>query len=220
MTTPPLTTIHPHSGSGMLASLASINPPNNDWLISPQLFLGNNPQLKFWARSHTIDYGMERLKVMLSTTDTNLSHFIPLHTGNWISVPAEWTEYTFDLRIWENQLVYLAFNCVSWDALALYLDDIIITGEGGYVEISDEVISDTYFNIYPNPSCGNFIVTSSEKIPFNLEIYDIRGRKLISVKQLTEFKMDKYFPKLPAGIYLINLESPKGNFLRKVVIFP
>ena len=220
LTTPPLTTIQPHSGSGMLASLASINPPNNDWLISPQLFLGNNPQLKFWARSHTSDYGLERLKVMLSTTDTNLSHFISLHTGNWISVPAEWTEYTFDLRSWENQLVYLGFNCVSWDALTLYLDDIVITGEGGYVPINDEVISSSDFIVYPNPARSNFTVISTNKVPFNIEIYDIRGRKLISIRQITEFRQDKYLPELSAGIYLINLESAKERLQKKVVILP
>ena len=220
LTTPPLTIIQPHSGSAMLASLASVNPPNNDWLISPQLFLGNNPQLKFWARSHTSDYGLERLKVVISNTDTNLSHFQPLHTGNWISVPAEWTEYTLDLRNWENQFVYLAFNCVSWDALALYLDDIIITGEGGYVAINDEVISSSRFLVYPNPARGNFTVSSSDKVLFNIEIYDIRGRKLISVKQVIEFEKNKYLPELAAGIYLINLESAKGKFQRKVVILP
>jgi hypothetical protein len=37
---------------------------------------------------------------------------------------------------------------------------------------------------------------------------------------VTEFEKNKYLPELPAGIYLINLESAKGKSQRKVVILP
>ena len=56
-TTPPLTGANPHSGIKEAASFASINPPNNDWLISPLLHYP--VELKFWARSYTNQYGLK-----------------------------------------------------------------------------------------------------------------------------------------------------------------
>ena len=36
-TTPALTSLTPHGGSKMACSFASTTPPNNDWMITPQL---------------------------------------------------------------------------------------------------------------------------------------------------------------------------------------
>lgn len=217
-TVPPLTGIGAHSGINMLASVAGFPPPNNDWLISPRMQLGNAPSLSFWARSHTADYGLERLRVLISVTGSDPADFIALNAGNWIQVPAEWTQYSFNLSAWQGQSVCLAFNCVSWDAKALYLDDVTIVGEGGYVPVDDDIAVDSGFCVYPNPASGVFTVEQPSKAPFDLAIYDLRGRKLFTAKDLKGFHSAEHALRLAPGIYFLKLESSGKSQLRRLAI--
>ena len=217
-TVPPLAGINAHGGASMLASLACLPPPNNDWLISPPLQLGNSPSLSFWARSHTTNFGLERLRVLISTGGSALENFVLLNDGNWISVPAQWTEYSYDLTPWQGQSARLAFNCVSWDAQALYLDDILIVGEGGYVPVDEELASDDPFQIHPNPSPGFFKVENSAKTLFGLALYDLRGRKLFAAENLAGFHSAEHCPRLAAGIYILRLESQGQSWTRRLAI--
>ena len=216
--TPPQYTIPAHSGAAMLASISALTPPNNDWLITPRLNLGANPELTFWARSHTADYGLERLKVLISTSDTTPASFTAINTGNWLAVPVAWTEYSYDLSAWQQQEVYLAWQIVSWDAFALYLDDIAITGEGGSAA-DDEHAVQLALSIYPNPSQGTFSIANPSRKPFDLHLYDLRGRKLYSGIGLTEFRSSESSLKLVSGIYLLCLESEgKSQHQRLAII--
>lgn len=95
LTVPAITDIAPYQGSKMLMAMSSLNPPNNDWLISPAIHLGQNPiQLSFMARSATADYGLERLRVLISNTDANPASFTALNQGNYLSVPLNWNYYS------------------------------------------------------------------------------------------------------------------------------
>ncbi|MBW6513889.1 MAG: T9SS type A sorting domain-containing protein [Candidatus Syntrophosphaera sp.] len=218
-TVPPLTSIAAHGGAAMAASFSAVVPPSNDWLISPRLNLGTQPQLSFWARSHTVDYGLERLRVLISATDAEPASFTALNAGNWLLVPEEWSQYSYDLSAWQGQSVYLAWNCVSWDALALYLDDIVITGEGGYVSLEEELAPPPVFRVHPNPSEGAFVVSSTAKAPFDLALYDLRGRKLFSARGLSGFSSREHLPDLPSGIYFLKLKGGgKGAGFRLAVI--
>ncbi|MDD2331220.1 MAG: choice-of-anchor J domain-containing protein, partial [Candidatus Cloacimonetes bacterium] len=138
--TPPVSHPVPYRGSQMLMSMNATSPPTNNWLISPRARLGDDPQLRFWACSHTTAYGLERLRVLISGTDTNPESFQPITAEPYIEVPAVWTEYSFDLSAYEGQSIYLAWQCLSWDAFALYLDDVWLTGEGGYLAQEDELV--------------------------------------------------------------------------------
>ncbi|MDD4224716.1 MAG: choice-of-anchor J domain-containing protein [Candidatus Cloacimonetes bacterium] len=219
-TQPPLAGFGAHSGATMLASLASFPPPNNDWLISPRLQLGSAPSLNFWVRSHTADYGLERLRVLISNAGTATEDFVSLSPGNWLLVPAEWTEHTYDLAAWQGQSVHLAFNCVSWDAQALYLDDIVVTGEGGYVPVHEEVAPSLDFRVYPNPCRGDFRVEDPSKLPFDLAVYDLRGRKLYSAPALNGFSSSEHSLRLAAGIYFLRLERGPHSQIRRLAIIP
>lgn len=217
-TEPPQTGINCHGGVKMLASMACYPPPNNDWLISPRLQLGSNPALTFWARSHTADYGLERLRVLISGTGVEPGDFVAVNTGNWLLIPAQWTEYCYVLSAWQGQSVYLAFNCVSWDAQALYIDDVQIVGEGGYVPLNEDLALAPGFSVYPNPSGGAFSVANPGKAVFNFVLYDLRGRKLFSANELREFNSAEHPLILPAGIYLLRLDSGGHSQVKRLAI--
>lgn len=126
-TTPPMTDAVAHEGTRMLASFASINPPNNDWVITPRLNLGTGSMLRFYARSHTNYYGLERFQVGISTEpELNLQSFQFVSGASYIEAPTHWTEFVYDLSAYNNQSVFIGIRCVSWDAMILYLDDIAI----------------------------------------------------------------------------------------------
>jgi hypothetical protein len=133
-------------------------------------------------------------------------------------VPAEWTEYSFDLAAWQGQSVHLAFNCVSWDALALYLDDIVVTGEGGYVPVGEDIAVPDCFKVFPNPACGTFSVETTGKSPFNLALYDLRGRELFSIRNLNSFHSAEHALNLAAGVYFLRLEAEGGSQLKRLAV--
>ena len=102
---------------------------NNDWLISPAITLGSNSSFSFWAKSVTDAYGLERFKVLVSTTNNNTSSFTKISAGNYIEPPTEWTQYTYNLSAYDGQTIYVAIQCVSNDKFAFMVDDILISSE-------------------------------------------------------------------------------------------
>jgi len=117
-----------HSGDKFAACFAATSPPNNDWLITPLLALGENSSVSFYGKSYTDAYGAERIKVLVSTTGTNPSDFTEISSG-YIELPEDWTDYNYDLTAYNNQDVHIAFQCVSNDAFILMLDDVLVSTE-------------------------------------------------------------------------------------------
>ncbi|PLX07178.1 MAG: hypothetical protein C0596_12355, partial [Marinilabiliales bacterium] len=124
-TTPEATGWEAHGGSLCGVCFAASTPPNNDWLISDQITLGNTSSFVFWAKSITDAYGLEQFNVLVSTTDNQPASFNNV-SGGTISAPLAWTEFTYDLSAYDGQTVYIAVQCVSNDAFAFMIDDIEI----------------------------------------------------------------------------------------------
>ncbi len=132
-TTPSLSgdlAIQPHGGNRFAACFASTTPANNDWLITPPIQLGANGNLKFWVKSYTSTYGLERYKVGVSTTNTNPSSFTFISGAGYLEAPATaWQQKSFDLSAYSGQQIYVGIQCVSNDAFIFMVDDIEITSE-------------------------------------------------------------------------------------------
>lgn len=130
-----------HGGSRCGACFAATTPPNNDWLMSTAITLGENSSFSFWAKSVTDQYGLERFNVLLSTTNNTYTSFtVKLSGNNYIEAPLEWTQYTYDLSAYDGRTVYVAIQCVSDDAFAFLIDDILISSE--YTEPDAEFTAD------------------------------------------------------------------------------
>ena len=114
-----------HSGNKFAACFASGTPPNNDWMITPSIPGGGT--LKFWAKTF-MDYGLERLKIGVSTSGTQPANFSFIQSGQYLEVPLDWTLYTYDLSAYAGQNIRIGFNCVSNDCFILWIDDVEITG--------------------------------------------------------------------------------------------
>lgn len=121
---------------------------SNDWLISPQITLADNPCLSWTAYSQ--DGGFpEGYEVYLSTTGNDTSDFL---AGNRIdTVPAELDDYTIralSLVDFANQTVHIAFRQISDDKFVLALDKIRVSN---IVPVDIGVSS----VVYGNPSPGD-----------------------------------------------------------------
>jgi hypothetical protein len=153
-TVPPITTLSANSGSKMVAAFVAQDVVNNDWLITPRIQLGTQSALRFFARSHTAQYGLERFRVGVSTLPTILlPGFQYISGGEYTEAPTTWTEYAYDLSTYDNQNVWIAIRCVSDDAFVFYVDDFQIYSNG--VSNDDPVVPVLQTELkgnYPTPS--------------------------------------------------------------------
>ena len=119
--------IQPNSGDQFLACFAATAGPNNDWIISPELAFSADFTLSFSAKTYMSDYGLERMKVLYSTTGKAASDFTNYLAGSastYVEVPVTaWTEYSYTVPAAAK---YVAIQCVSNDAFVFMLDDISI----------------------------------------------------------------------------------------------
>ena len=131
-TDPPLTDddeIQPHSGDQFGACLAAVpdgSNGNDDWFISDMVMIGDGASFTFWAKSYTDQYGLERFNVAVSTTTPDPAEFTVISGASYIEAPMAWTEYTYDLSMYAGMDVYVAIQCVTFDAFVFMIDDLVI----------------------------------------------------------------------------------------------
>lgn len=137
-----------HTGDKLLytSSLADEGYEHNDsWIISPELS-GNEQTINFWARTWNAYYGMERIELLYSTSDTNKESFISLFDTD---VPDNWTQYGAYLPTGTK---HFAVRYRSIDKFILFMDD--FTYRYGEREIEK-------YNVYRN---GELIGTATEPV--------------------------------------------------------
>lgn len=175
-TTPPVTDAATHGGNKMAACFASTTPPNNDWLITPQVT--GATQIKFWARSYTAQYGLERFKVGVSTTGTAPANFTIISGANYVQAPIEWTEYTYSLASYGQTPIRIGIQCVSDDAFIFFVDDVLITGSSSDDDPTVPVVATVLNDNFPNPFNPETTISYSVKdpSPVTIEIYNVKGQ--------------------------------------------
>jgi hypothetical protein len=133
-TTPPSTepAMQPHTGDKMAMAVNDDNTGyiSDDWLITPQLS-GSYDSVSFWAHSYSNQYNLERITVCVSTTDTNPASFTMISASPYITLPLDWTLYTFDISSYSGQDIYIGIHYVSVDSWMLFVDDFNVTGGAG-----------------------------------------------------------------------------------------
>lgn len=145
-----------YSGAKYAACFASTTPPNNDWLISPQVSVGNATVISFQARSINATYGLERFKVLYSTSGNSPEDFTNYLAGSasaHIEAPISWQYYEYTLPpSCVNKSVYFAIQCVSNDAFVFMVDDFRIFSDVMPAPVAsitpDPIIFDDFFPNY------------------------------------------------------------------------
>jgi len=102
---------------------------DNKWVITPELSFNETSQLNFWGRSITDAYGLERIRVMVSTSGSDPEDFTKISEGDYMEVPVDWTEYTYSLSAFAGETGHVAINYVSNDSFIFMLDNFKVTAE-------------------------------------------------------------------------------------------
>jgi hypothetical protein len=232
-TTPPITGTEPYEGDKMAASFASVNVANSDWMITPQINLGTNSSLTFYAKSHTDQYGLERFRVAVSTAPQILPQLFTYITGaTHVEAPTSWTEYHYDLSAYDEQTVYLAIRCVSDDAFVFYVDNFAVHTEGGSVDNEDGVAPVAKTELqgnYPNPFNPETTIRYSvkENSPVNIEIFNLKGqlvKRLVNeTKAAGEHSViwngtDNNNNPVSSGVYFFKMRAGKYSSSKKMIL--
>lgn len=125
-TTPPITgdaAAAPHSGQKHLIFISSDIRTPNDWLISPKQEIRDGYELRFFAKSYSDIYGLEKMNVLISETNTDTASFRKVKS---LTIPTDWTEFKIDLSEYKDKNIYVAFNYVSFNTFYMLLDDVYI----------------------------------------------------------------------------------------------
>lgn len=215
MVDPPMTepAIQPHSGDKFGACFASVESPwNNDWFISPQIQLGNNSEFVFWVKSYTDQYGLEKYNVAVSTTGMNPEDFTILNQAV-LEAPADaWEQQIWDLSDYNNEMVYVAIQCVSTDAFIFMIDDVCVNTAVGINEVSGEA----QFVVFPNPANDYVTVQASSAIK-QIRIFNYVGQ-VVEEQVAGDSNYTLNTSAMKAGIYFIQVETADGISTQKVVI--
>ncbi len=200
----------PDNSYDSVASSTSYFSPvgtSNDWLITPQLTLGNYGNSISWkAKSHDASYP-DSYKVLLSTTGKLVSDFT--HTIG--SINEENFEWIFrstqlDSSQYLGQSVYIAFVNTTNNGFKLYMDSIIVVKEDPASVIE---INKNEFSIYPNP-VNDLLHFISESEITNIRIISTSGQVL------NEGKFNILdVSNLTSGIYYAEIESNGYKSIRK-----
>ncbi|MCB5287372.1 MAG: choice-of-anchor J domain-containing protein [Candidatus Cloacimonetes bacterium] len=231
-TVPPITDMDPYEGDKMVASFAAVTPPNKDWMISRRINLGTNSSLKFYARSHTSNYGLETFKVGVSTMPTIITQGFQYLTGAQdVQAPAAWTEYMYDLSAYDEQDVYIAIRCTSNDAFVFYVDNFSVHTEDGEAgeDATAPVLTTALKGNYPNPFNPETTIRFSTKEagPVALEIYNVKGqliKKLVNEdKAAGEHTVvwngtDQNNRAVSTGVYFYKMNAGKYSSTRKMIM--
>lgn len=151
---------------------------------------------------------LENYKVYISTTGNQVANFTTiLKTVTNESVTG--TYHTVNLNSYVGQNVYIAFRDDSNDEYIMLLDNIKVTSTNT-LATADIVKKQTYFS--PNPTSDFLNIKTDSKIN-SVSVVDITGKK-VNVK-LDGDKVD--VRSLPAGAYLINVETKDGISTEKFI---
>ena len=80
--------------------------------------------------------------------------------------------------------------------------------------LEDNTLPNNDISVYPNPTSDVINISSNLSIT-SLELFNILGKKVMQSESVTNRLV---VSELPSGIYLLNINTEKGNLTKKVII--
>lgn len=182
LTTPPINTGAgaTYAGEKGLYFFNAVTGPtwNNDWAVMPQITLGTGSSIKFWAKSITAQWGLEKFNIAVSTTNTAPTSFTNINLSVE-EAPITWTEYEYDLSAYDGQTIYIALHFVSQDAFYLQTDQFEVIST--LSTESFDAAAQTY--VYPSPATNELNIKLGNS--FNAENVNVTITNMLGQVALT-----------------------------------
>ncbi len=147
-------------------------------------------------------------RTALATAPDNNMPFTP--------TASQWRHEVIDLTSYNGQSdVLVQFHAINGYGNNLYLDDInisILTA----IESPDVT---NHVDIFPNPSSGNFTITSDKIIQNGIvELFNVFGKKIYEEKINFSSKKEINLKNISSGIYFIKISYSEKVMIRKIVV--
>lgn len=215
----------PHTGDKYAACWAGVPAgavsSNNDWLISPPVVLGTVNTLRFWVKSMSDTYGLEKYKVAIfvGAGAPNVSGAVTYLAGNPLSLNApypNWEEKVFALAgTYDNQTVRFGIRCVTSDAYLFMVDDMKVTGT---VTAGVNDALSNKFSMFPNPANNVISISNADNVLVNsINITDINGRIVMSNNYNGVNTTELNVSALTSGVYFVNINTNEGVATKKLM---
>lgn len=211
-TSPSHLNVAPKSGDKCaLAMTNASGGTNNDWLISPKIQLGTNSSFEAYVKSLTANYGLEKYKIMISTTNTEEASFTML--GSVSTAPVNWTKITRDLSAYDGQEVYIALVYVGYDNFIFFADDIKITTTPTAIETNNLELE---ARIFPNPA--NDVININYVEGAKIQIFNNIGQEVYSLANANEYNQIDMSAH-QAGSYVVRVtKGDKTNNYKMILV--
>lgn len=186
---------------------------SNAWLISPKLKLtAANAKLSFMVKSTTDEFDLEQYNVMVSTTDNDPESFVQV--GETAEAPVEWTPVTVDLSAYAGKDVHIAIQCVSYDAFAFMIDDIVVGN------VANEGVNrlETRLSVYPNPATEMITIHAQDLVINQVAVFNVAGMLVYQSNALNTTDYRYSVKGLNAGIYFARVTTEQGIAVMKFVV--
>ncbi|MEA3446863.1 MAG: C10 family peptidase [Bacteroidota bacterium] len=139
-----LTLASAHGGERVgMAICPADGTQSDDWLISEHLQLGTSSSLSIWVLSPKPGtWGNNSYEVLISTSGNAPADFSVISGASPVEAPDTWTQHTYDLSDYDDESIYLAIHEVSTDMFMFWIDDMVISTDGGATSLSADFFAD------------------------------------------------------------------------------
>lgn len=200
------------SGEKAMVSVSDDNGPNDSWLISPLITLGDEQNLvSFMSKAGDNDYKDEKFNVYVSYGSTNPDAFY-LIASETLTLGMDWKLYGYSLAGYENENVRIAIQCVSDDQFGFFVDNFSV--KGVLTASIDEYIT-SQFKIYPNPATSMLTINNGSDLAINeVEIVNTLG-EVVKNESVNSIHAQIDVQSLTRGVYFLNIKTESGKVIKK-----
>ncbi|MDY0143692.1 MAG: choice-of-anchor J domain-containing protein [Bacteroidales bacterium] len=182
--------------------------PNNDWLITPQTdVINTGAKFQAYVQSITGEYGLERYAIWVSTTDNQIASFTKISDGTHVEAPTGgWVMIEYPLEAYVGEQIYVAIQCVSSDAFAFMIDDIVIDNP---VNVENNIAA--AISVFPNPA--NNVITVANAENENIVVLNMLGEVVANISNassnqtidISNLSNGTYFVRVNSEVFKINI---------------
>lgn len=182
--------------------------PDN-YLITPQLALGDNDSLYYLVSTYSSKYSEEEYTVLVSTTGSEVADFTDEVFADNLEHIVQFQSRSIDLSAYANQTIYIAFrHHGTTNVYGMLIDGVMLPGT---VICNPEAVSElnkVKSTIFPNPTTDNLNITSSLQGAATIRVFDAIGRVVLGNNaSLSNATFTQNVSSLESGMYTIQIKT-------------
>lgn len=216
----PIAANHPaYHNEKYLIAMQSQTINDDKWLISPQIKVNELSTLKFFAKSISSAWGLERFQVLVAEDAAsqfvfNAAAFEKISVGDYLEAPVTWTPFTFSLSEYNNKVVRFAIRGVSYDSYMLMIDAIEVTNNSEQTNVPE--LQEGKIAIYPSPARDVVYIKALEQIS-EVRVFNMSGQLIKVVQPKTE-NISVDVTAFGPGVYLFHVVAGSNSVVVKTQI--